>query len=646
MLAAAPDARWRRPSSALLTGSALVLAVRLLTRPASFWEYDEFLFARGVEQFDPIHHRPHPPGYPLLIGLGKLLRLPFGDSFHALVALSVVSSLVGFVALFAAFRHLAAAALPEAERAAAERIALTGALLFHLSPAMLIHGPMPMSDPPALMFLSLALWSATHLGKVPRAGRSDASEPSAASGPAALSAAREGSGIWAAAATGAFVSAAIGCRPQLAVALLPMLAATLLLARDARQRALVLSSFTVVSLAWFLPLLAAVGGPFGLSTLLAKQGQLVAKYDAHFARLSWSLPRLAARFLAHPWGDRWTSLPVLALAAAGIAALVRSGVRRLRPLLPLATLAAVHLAFCLAVMEPSDGVRYALPAVLAVAFAAAFGLAALLRRLPVLRASRALQAAALYAVALLLAIGFGAYAGTLLVARSTTPSPTVQAVRWAQRNLPRRTVFLVEPSLESAASYLLSDRLIDRVCPGLNRFSGKRGLPLFLLGDGESTWPDARTFRWPESDAYGKLTRNHYRVVSLSPIPPSHRYAAGPGVFLFEPNVREERFRWLAPEASLVVYPRGGRSLALTFGLQDGVPLADNQVAVALGGAAAVQVRVERGRKARVVVPLPDAAEVAVSLRSSASFIASSTGGSADGRRVAVQLLDVEVLGG
>jgi hypothetical protein len=642
MLAAAPNARWRRPSSALLAGSALVLAIRLLTRPASFWEYDEYLFARGVEQFDPIHHRPHPPGYPLLIGLGKLFRLAFGDSFHALVALSVVSSLVGFVALFAAFRRLAMAALPEAESAAAERIALAGALLFHLSPAMLIHGPMPMSDPPALMFLSLALWAATHLGAVPRAGRAGASEPSAESGSPAQNAL---SGFWPAAATGAFVSAAIGCRPQLAVALLPTLAATLLLARGARQRALVLLSFTLVSLAWFLPLLVAVGGPFGLSTLLAKQGQLVAKYDAHFARMSWSLPRLAARFIAHPWGDRWTSLPVLALAAAGIAALVRAGVRRLGVLLPLATLAVAHLTFCLAVMEPSDGVRYALPAVVAVAFAAAFGLSALLRRAPVLHASRALQATALYAVTVLLAAGFGAYAGTLLVARSTTPSPTVQAVRWAQQNLPRRTVFLVEPSLESAASYLLSDRLIDRVCPGLNRFSGKRGLPLYLLGDGESTWPDARTFRWPESDAYGKLTRNHYRVVSLSPIPPSHRYAAGPGVFLFEPNVREERFRWLAPEASLVVYPRGGRSLALTFGLQEGVPLPDNQVAVALGGAAAVQVRVERGRKARVVVPLPDVAEIAVSLRSSASFVARSTGGSADGRRVAVQLLDVEVLG-
>ena len=31
-------------------------------------------------------------------------------------------------------------------------------------------------------------------------------------------------------------------------------------------------------------------------------------------------------------------------------------------------------------------------------------------------------------------------------------------------------------------------------------------------------------FRWPNTDAYNKLTRGHYRIVTLSPIPLGHRF--------------------------------------------------------------------------------------------------------------------------
>src|SRR4029077_11260596 len=97
---------WRSP--VVLLGFAVVAVVRLATLPASLWEWDEVLFVKGVELFDPVHHRPHPPGYPLLIGLGKLLRLVTGDPFHALVALSVISCLVGYLALVSAFTRMAA----------------------------------------------------------------------------------------------------------------------------------------------------------------------------------------------------------------------------------------------------------------------------------------------------------------------------------------------------------------------------------------------------------------------------------------------------------------------------------------------------------------------------------------------------------
>src|SRR5215218_10125840 len=106
--APAVSTAWRLPvSAAALAGFALVAVVRALTLPKSLWELDEFLFARGIVHFDPLAHQPHPPGYPLLVGLGKLFNFVFHDPFASLVALSFVSSLVGYGALVAAFRRIA-----------------------------------------------------------------------------------------------------------------------------------------------------------------------------------------------------------------------------------------------------------------------------------------------------------------------------------------------------------------------------------------------------------------------------------------------------------------------------------------------------------------------------------------------------------
>jgi hypothetical protein len=141
---------------------------------------------------------------------------------------------------------------------------------------------------------------------------------------------------------GVFASGAIGCRPQIAVAVLPMLLAAAWIAPDWRRRAWGLAGFAVFSLVWFLPLLAACGGPTGFVALLRKQGALVAQFDSGEARLPWSPQGLAFRFLAHPWGDRWTSFPILGLAALEGSAFCAAGPgalpRRPHP---------GHLAFCL-----------------------------------------------------------------------------------------------------------------------------------------------------------------------------------------------------------------------------------------------------------------------------------------------------------
>ena len=583
-----------RPSPALLLGLAAVAAARLLTLPRSLWEWDEVLFVRGILHFDPLHHSPHPPGYPLLIGLGKALTWITGDPFTSLVALSVISSCIGFVALAVAFRSFSGS----------EEAGVAGALLFHFSPAMLVYGPLALSDPAALMFLALALAAAGRL--------------------------IETRGLWPAVALGVFASAAIGCRPQLSLAVLPMLAVALFLAR---RWGATLAAFTLVSLAWFVPLLLAVGGPSGFLPFLSKQAGLVVAYDTTGSRTALSWAGVAKRFLAHPWGDRLLSIPLLGLAAVGGALAL---FRRYRTALPLAVLSVIELTFAMTVMNAQDAVRYALPGLLGIAFAAGVGAEALARRVRV----PALVLAGLFAV------GAVRYTAPILEARAKTPSPPVQAIEWARQNLPPQTVFLMEPVMAAYVDHLLprSERLL--IDEGLERFAANPGRPVYLLGDGESGWPGAKTFRWPESDAYGKLSRGGlYRVTSLSPIPAGRRYRTERGVYGYEPSAREPQWRWLGPDAAVRLFSHGVPRSALTLALPESAPWPSNRVTVVVGGVPAADVEIPRGERRTVELSLPATNEVEVAFQSRESFVPAETGAGPDTRRLSVQLVSFEMIG-
>src|ERR1044072_3094572 len=125
----------------------------------------------------------------------------------ARVGVSVIASRVGYLARPDAFARILA---PDGVPAIVERRqGVVAALLFHLSPPMLLYGPLALSDAPALCFLALAL----------------------AAGARLLT-----GGLGAAVALGVFAAGAVGCRPQLAVAVAPMVAAALLVSFVKRRR--------------------------------------------------------------------------------------------------------------------------------------------------------------------------------------------------------------------------------------------------------------------------------------------------------------------------------------------------------------------------------------------------------------------------
>jgi hypothetical protein len=585
-----------------LLGFVLVAAVRALTLPRSLWEMDEFLFSGAIGRFAPLSHRPHPPGYPLTVGLGKLFALVFPSHFVSLVALAVVSSLVGYWALVVAFRRIIGGTAGGPKDPNTERIAVAGALLFQLSPVMLVQGTLPMSDPPALMFLALGLAAAAIL--------------------------HDTGSLWAAAGLGAAASAAIGCRPQHALIVLPMLAVALWPV-SWRRRGEALLAFTLVSVLWFMPLMSATGGPSGLLAYEMKQAAYVALHDATASRGTSSRLELLTRFLAHPWGPKWLSLPVLLLAIVGAVVLVR---RRRTAAIPVAVLAAVQLAVCLVMMDPADGVRYALPAVLFVAFAAVVGSEAAARRLRV--------PAAAWVIPGLVLVGGGLYARPLLAARASSVSPPLQAALWAHRHLPAGAGILVQDDLAPHAHFMLRGFNLSPVDAGLQTYARRPYAPLWLYAEGESTWPGAMTFSWPESDAYGKLTRNHYRVVSLSPIPADARYQVVRGVDVFEPSLRDARWRWLSADALLRIFPRGVQAVAVTLVLPDAVPLESNTVIVSVNGKSITTVELPRGTESRIELPVEPEGRTEIAFHSSRSFVP----GGRDPRHLAVQLRGLQRL--
>lgn len=371
---------------------------------------------------------------------------------------------------------------------------------------------------------------------------------------------------------GAFAAAAAACGIVSAVAL--FFAALMLVATERRDRFLAAVAFLIVLLP-FVTIPETLPSPPSLSI---------------------------ARFTLHPWGSKIVALPLLAAVVAGIRPLMRrfGADRDGAELEVLLWLAAVHVAIGIAFVDPADGVRYAVPSLLFTAVVAAEGL-------------RALRVTWIGAAAIAALSAWYAY--PVLRDRVTRPSPPVEAAR----AIPAGEVVLVDRETAAFAGGTPVDE-------GLRRHVDD-AVPLLHFAHGRSNEPGARVFSRPDADAYGKLTRNAYRQVSLVPV--EHRFAPLRGVFGIERNEAGESWRWLEREAEVRV-PRGRAMARVTLQLPADAPLAANEVRI---NAASVTVR--RGESLTVAVPLE---QPLLLFRASHAYRLAAP----DTRRVAVRLVKVQ----
>jgi hypothetical protein len=514
-----------RPNPLVVAALLFVLAVHCWSIPRTIWEYDECLYAAAIEKFEPLLHHPPPPGSPVYIAFAKIIALFTPDTLTAMIATSVLALGAGFLGFVLAFGALTD-----------RRTGLLAALLLYTSSAVLVSGVLPQADSGALALLGFAIWACARNRAV---------------------------------LCGVLCALCIGWRLQLSIAVVPMLLATVVMMRTWRERFVAVAAFGVTCLLWFVPLVIATGGPMSFWRWMSRQAAYFAAHDADLSRSGQSAVQIGLRFIAHPWGPKWLSLPLLAFALLGI---------RLDPrLLPLACGSLAYLAFALATMDPADAVRYAIPSLPLVALLAVYGVRWLQPPLSYATEPRSnIQKRWLrppHSILIFLyAIGSIYYTFPVLRARATSPSPPAAAARWIAANVPRDAIVLYDLPLGPHAEYLLRGWKSMR----LAHYAGDA--PAVIFADGERDDARGVTFRWPDTDAYRKLTRQHYGAVSVIPLLASERFRVVEGVFPPERTRDGRSWRWIGARG-VIELPRAGRA-RLTFRTPPEYPFDENRIRV------------------------------------------------------------------
>lgn len=384
----------------------------------SLEDIDSVNFALGVRDFNVAEHRPHPPGYPLYIAIGKLGTAMTGTAMsgapasaveaRALAVVALLAGLIAIVCLYGVFSSLTARtpASPapsialDVEAFAATAVTVSCPLFWYLAAR-------PMSDLPGLAF-ALAAQACLMLAwrrQSPRPGGDRRLTPAltAASGRMIV--------------IGSLLAAlSIGMRSQTVWFTVPLLL-LVLLDRVGRGVAGALIGggimFVAGGLAWGLPLLVVSGGPGPyLAALGTQAGEDFAGGEMLYTNPSARATAFALmRTFIDPWDSSVLGAIVLVLAAAGVGHLLA---RDRRTLAAVAAMSAPYLVFHLAFQDTSF-IRYALPIVPAMAFLAMRGAALATER-------------GVVAAAAALSIGAVAVASPVLAAYGAEPSPTVRAL--------------------------------------------------------------------------------------------------------------------------------------------------------------------------------------------------------------------------
>ena len=337
--------------------AVMFFIAHVLFLPSTLEDVDSLNFALGLHDFDPTKHQPHPPGYPVFMAVGKVVRAVVPSDAKALALLGAIFGALAVFPLIKLFKNIAA--LTDDGRWTIPALATIVAIA---SPLYWFNALRPLSDIPGLA-LTLASQAALATAYVRQRMNPDRT-------PEALT--ESGQMI----VLGAFLSAlAIGMRAQALWLTVPLLLLVLLQRAGRGAAGALLGSamtFSIGVVVWLVPLVFASGGVRAYRAALTAQG------GEDFSGVDMLYRNPTARRLAfslldtfiYPWASTPLGWIVFGLAAFGTTALLW---RAPRAALLVGVLAVPYTMFHLLFQETVT-TRYALPLIPVIAFLAVYGL--------------------------------------------------------------------------------------------------------------------------------------------------------------------------------------------------------------------------------------------------------------------------------
>jgi dolichyl-phosphate-mannose-protein mannosyltransferase len=478
---------------------ALLCAVsRFLAMARSMWDWDEALFCLGMRHYDVTQHHPHPPGFPVFIGMARILRLVIPSDFRALQALSLIAGVLVFPAMFLLAREL---------RMRFET-SVVAATLFAFFPNVWFFGGTAFSDVPSIVLVVFAVVFLLRGGE----SRRD---------------------YW----LGTFLLAlAIGIRPQnLLVGLYPGVRSTL--RRPWRDAAIALLIGIAVTGLAYGAAIYATGNYHDYMTTVRAHGDYIARIDSFRSPDRPPLWRIFDRFFIKQYESPWLSIVISLFVLVSVIGAVR---KRDRPMLENVLTFGPFAVAAWLMLDRFSINRFSIGYAPMFALFAADGI----RR--VSRENRQLE----MGIGALLVAAFFLWAAPAFGPVRREVAPSVQAVQEALKSNGQLFVgYSMTPFIEYLAPSVPITRVMD-----------DRAIPMtmtprpILLAEVATPQPGGRLFT-RERGRLWNITRRHYFEVVVRALTNNGRF--GDGWSAPEQQGMDE-WRWMGRESTTFLPPAAG----------------------------------------------------------------------------------------
>jgi hypothetical protein len=493
-----------------------IAATRILALARSLWDWDEALFCMALHAYDVAAHHPHPPGFPLFVAAGKLVRLLIHDDFHALRTVSFLAAIFLFPAAVALGRALR---FPFA-------VSVSAGVLLAFLPNVWFYGGTAFSDIFALTLLVAGLAFLMRAAVRPPHSRADF-------------------------LLGTLLfSCALLVRPQNVLCAYPWFAAAWVRAREKRWgeiAAAALLSIVVVGTGYGIA--AKMTGFDRYVQAVRDHQQYVAHVDGfHNPNRPPSLSLFYA-FVIDPYDGGKAPQILFVFAVLGLAIPKRRDAEAMATFFP-------GLVFALFMLNPTGTARLSLGYMPLLALLAADGMARLALGASLLvRKPKVALAVQVLCVALL-AGRFIVWTRPALRAVRGTDSPPVQALKWVRQHLPAAATLYVDGGFGPHAEYLLASYDVHDV-------DGEQDVaklpPLrnaWYVSDRLSPNANAVNFKRERKKLWHLFTERYFEA-SVRPVAGTVRFLDG---WYDEEGGGEQIWRWMGTHARIELHaiPAGG----------------------------------------------------------------------------------------